>query len=310
MSLTPLLQTTRPEEIISSLTPICLEHKPLFDAYFRRYPGTLNMFSFGSMYLWGEERHHAFTEKEDHLIVSLQREGGNRQWYAPIGPEPARIITEVLPSSAGFSWSYINEQLAAALPASLPLTWNRDKCDYIYSVPELRELLGKKFSNKRNHIRHFYKLAEASNQTVRIIPIDTSTTDDCLRVYEEWAARKKLIMSEKDYHEVMEDRHAFQRAMTHFDALHLRGIGIVINDRLEAFAIGEELNTTTVGLWFSKALDTHHELLTLTIHEFIKSLQPQYLLLNRAIDGGLPGLRTSKEGWHPVELAKNYSSAF
>ena len=289
-----------------TLSPITIKEKPLFDSYFSRYPQNIHVNTFASMFLWGEGRDHGFTQIENHLIICYQKKGQIRKWYAPIGPSPEKIILTVCPPSQGYHWTYIDESLSTKLTPLLMLSWDRDMCDYIYSVPQLTTLQGKKFASRRNHLRNFQKTMNEIGAEVRVIRLDASMKEECLRIYEEWASRKQAHVSALEFEDILDDWLAFRTAMEHYDALDVMGIGILINNRLEALSIGDTINQQTAGLLFSKASYTHPQLTTVAIHEFIRALPSHFTLLNRAIDGGIVGLRTSKENWQPLVLAKNY----
>jgi hypothetical protein len=292
---------------IVQLHPVTIDDKDLFESYFLRYPQSIHVNTFASMFLWGAGRDHRYLEIDGHLVVCYQKKGQERKWYAPIGPCPEKIILDVLSPSQGYRWTYIDEDLSVKLAPSLPLAWDRDMCDYIYAASELRVLGGKKFSSKRNHLRHFQKSMSEKGANIEVIRLDSSMSTECLRVYEDWVEGKKPSVTKEEYADILDDWQAFRIGIHHYDQLDLMGIGVRVNGRLEAVAIGDMINEDTAGLLFSKANRSYSELTTVVLYEFIRALPSQFTFLNRAIDGGIQGLRVSKEKWHPVVLAKNYA---
>lgn len=296
-----------PDALFASMKPIELADRAVFERYFSQYPQTLHAYTFPSQLLWGEPHEHTWTEWRGHLLMSYSKNKQPRCMYMPIGPEPVKIILEDLPFSAGYRWSYIDQAIADKISPPLQLHWDRDMCDYVYDVPELLKLSGKKFANKRNHLVNFQKTVDADGKKCETVAMSPAFIPACMEVYEHWAAYKKPKISEEEYNEILQDWAAFKMAMQHFDELKLMGACTLIDGKLDAFSVGEFVNSYTAGLLFSKASHVYPQSLTVTIHGFLKMLPPQITHLNRAIDGGIKGLRESKEGWHPIDLAKNYS---
>lgn len=74
-----------------------------------------------------------------------------------------------------------------------------------------------------------------------------------------------------------------------------------------AFTYGAPINYDTFGVCVEKA-DTAYEGAFATINrEFVRSLPPQFTLINREEDLGIEGLRRSKLSYQPEILLSKYT---
>jgi hypothetical protein len=278
------------------MKPITLDDQPLFERYLSQYPPTVSELTFADIFCRTELRHFLYCEYEGHLLVSFRSSDSCFSLLAPVGPHPERIIRENFDGLCRYTWARIDEELAGKLQ-DLPLQFDRENSDYLYSLEELRTLAGKKYDGKRNFIKRMAKL----NPQVRELSKESAL--DCIRVQEEW------LEGQQDNPTARDESTAFMKAMQHFGELALRGIGVFVEEKLIGFAIGESLNPTTYVEHFEKGLSDYIGIYPFLLNAFAKAVPAPFTLLNREQDKGIEGLRKSKESWNPTGLVKKYTWA-
>ncbi len=164
--------------------------------------------------------------------------------------------------------------------------------DYIYSVPKMISLSGKKYHGKRNHISNFKK----NNPDWCFEKIDENNISDCLKMHEEWL---KENGSEND-EDFIEEFNAVKIAFNHFDELGFVGGLIRTNSKVVAYCLGEpQMNGKCFVTHFEKAFSTVQGAYPIINQEFSKNCLSEYEYVNREEDLGLEGLRRAKQSYYP-----------
>jgi hypothetical protein len=162
-------------------------------------------------------------------------------------------------------------------PEQFLITEDVNMFDYVYSIPELISLSGKKFHQKRNHINKFKSLYEFEYRK-----ITAENLNDCTELFERWynsGAEREIDISE--------GREAFYEFIENFDKLNVRGGGIYVDGKLIAFSFGEPLCAHTV---------------------FLENEWSGYDFVNREEDMGLENLRKAKLSYHPCMILRKYTA--
>jgi len=275
-------QKTQPLE----LKPISLDDKPLFDQYLSAYPPSASELTFTNIFCWAGIKQHRFFEHREHLIIT----SGNDELlhlYPPIGPQPEEMMTKGIPELPTCCFMRIDKELAAKIHSCSKLTCDRDNSDYIYRLENLRELKGKKYDGKRNHIKRF----EALQPTVETLSAEHA--EACMHIQQQWLDALQGNPTATD------ESAAIRIAFDNFEVLKLHGVAVFVKDTLVGFAIGEPLNSSTYVEHFEKALTKYTGVYPFLLSAFVQSIPKEYIYLNREQDLGIAGIRKSKESWHP-----------
>jgi hypothetical protein len=188
----------------------------------------------------------------------------------------------------------LKTEINALFPDSFTYIAERDYFDYIYLREDLATLKGKKFQSKRNHINRFKKRYEYA-----YIPICQDIIPQCMEVERIWC---KANFNENDKEDLAYEHRSMTFSMNHFEELGLSGGAIVVDGKIIAFTYGSPINSQTFGIHVEKA-DIHYEgIFSVINQEFASRIPVQYLYINREEDLGIPGLRQSKQSYHPVIL--------
>ena len=158
----------------------------------------------------------------------------------------------------------------------------------------MQKLAGGKFVPKRNFIRRALKY----NPTV--CELDDKTVAKFLEMEEKWCNMKSCSMDKQ----LFEEEIAVKEALQHYRELSISGVCVEIHGRIEAFAVGEQLNSDTWAEHFEKANPEFDGLYQFVLNEFAKSIPGKFKFLNREQDMGIEGLRKAKESYHPVKMVE------
>jgi hypothetical protein len=99
---------------------------------------------------------------------------------------------------------------------------------------------------------------------------------------------------------------ATREALRHFDRLDIKGGAILIDGKVEAFALGEHLNETTAVVHIEKANMEIRGLYAAINQCFCEKQWADTPFVNREQDLGEPGLREAKLSYNPDHLVAKF----
>ena len=181
----------------------------------------------------------------------------------------------------------------------------RDLFEYIYDAESLRTLSGRKNKKKRNHVNTFlnlyknryeYKLLEKEN------------FEECLELIDRWEQNKENIES-SGHKELDEEILSIKEVFENYEKLkdNVKIAGVYIDNKLEAFTIGEKINENIALIHIEKANQNIKGLYQYINQQFLLNEFPNVKYVNREEDLGLDGLREAKLSYHPCKFIEKYS---
>jgi hypothetical protein len=278
-----------------NLKPVTLQDKDLFDQYLREYPLLGSEYAFTDIFNWRNSKEYQFAVLENHLILTAKHEG-KPYFMQPIGRNPVSVVRKIATIYPDQMFMRIEERVAKQLDSEFKVEHDPDRDDYLYSVKDLIDFPGKKYDGKRNFIKRF----ETYNPTV--CSLTTERVKEFLDFQDRWCDSKDC--GDDTY--LSSENLAVKEMLMNFDSLDDFGICVVINGKIEGFAIGEPLNETTIVEHFEKGNTDFEGIYPYVLNSFAKAIPSKYTLLNREQDIGIEGLRKSKLSYHPVEMIKKY----
>jgi len=174
---------------------------------------------------------------------------------------------------------------------------DQDQSDYIYLTKDLINLEGRRYHRKRNHIKQFKE-----KYPYQYISLDPEWTSQCLQLSTEWCDLRHCEANPG----LMQESMAIKEALTHFEKLGIKGGAILINQKVEAFTLGESLNRETVVIHIEKANPAFEGLYTVINQTFLEREWSAYPYVNREQDLGQEGLRKAKESFFPHHMINKY----
>ena len=181
----------------------------------------------------------------------------------------------------------------------------RDLFEYIYDAESLRTLSGRKNKKKRNHVNTFlnlyknryeYKLLEKEN------------FEECLELIDRWEQNKENIES-SGHKELDEEILSIKEVFENYEKLkdNVKIAGVYIDNKLEAFTIGEKINENIALIHIEKANQNIKGIYQYINQQFLLNEFSNVKYVNREEDLGLYGLREAKLSYHPCKFIEKYS---
>ena len=117
-------------------------------------------------------------------------------------------------------------------PLKYSIVEDRDSFDYIYDGTSLRELRGRKYHKKKNHINGFLRNYESRYEYKTLSHLNS---DEICSFISDWAKDKN---SDDPYKRIESEERAIKDILDHYPHLQAKMAGIYIDNHLEAFTIG------------------------------------------------------------------------
>ena len=294
---------------------LTLEDKPTIDRYFREVQPRNSESTFTNMFIWRDCYEVQWAIVDGLLIVKPGQmdESWSLQPYGDYTKCDLRSVFVQLDeyfSSQGmpFIMRAVTESFAQLLETEYPglfyLEEERDLFDYTYLGEDLRELKGRKYHSKRNHLSNFRK----NYPDYVYEPMTEAMVEEVWQYLEAWCGQKACSGSlDSGLHC---EQKAIREALDHFEVLDYKGAVIRLDGNIVAFTLGEMLNDNTVIIHVEKADGTITGLYGAINQEFLLHEWPTVQYVNREEDTGAEGLRKAKLSYHPVELIKKYKGVY
>lgn len=213
-----------------------------------------------------------------------------------------RFTERGIPFSVRLVPGTLKETLQEAVP-ELEFEHDRDDDEYVYDRDKLTTLSGRALHKKKNHMNYFKK-----NFSYEARPLTKDMKAEIIALTE--MIRDGKERSDDEMRSLSEERHAIHEVMNFIDREDVYSVGIFIDGRLQAYAIGERMSEDTAAEHFEKANLQFRGLYQVVCSEFCKQLPEEIRFVNREEDMGLPGLRHAKEALKPHHMSEMYNAWF
>jgi len=279
---------------MTSFEPITLENIKKVQEYFKKDKSGFCDFTPFVLLMWQRMYKTEFAEGDSVLYLRYEMAGERR--YAILCDCLDSALKDLKALEPRLSLTLVCEKgLSYLRDAGEEFTFETDEgwWDYVYSHEALATLTGKKYAGQRNHI----------NKLEAIYPdwkYEAITPDNVSYVAE---------FFDRIYTPTGNETHDFEGEMvkkylSDITSLPMLGGFVTAGGRVISFALGEILSDT-LFVHVEKADRNVQGAYPIIVREFARA-NPA-LLINREEDMGLPGLRTSKQSYHPTALLKKYN---
>lgn len=280
--------------------PVSLQRQEEYLSFLRQAPQCPSDYSF--INLWGWQESYGLEWAFLPNMVLIRQTLPEEKCWAPIGcwqnfnwQQMGDCLRQ------GMQFVRVPEQLKDLMRlniAGLEITDSRDHWDYLYSRQELSELKGNRFHKKKNLVRQFERDYET-----QYIPLDSGHVEKVLTFQTEWLMWRNF---EGDDTLDAENR-AIYRVLRDWGKLTgIMGGAFLFENRFIAYTIGEPLNDATLVIHFEKGCPNFKGIYQAINQAFLLHCAQDFTIINREQDLGDPGLRKSKESYHPVDYLKKY----
>jgi len=278
--------------------PLELGDKAGLDNIFLRIQPRISEFTFANLYLFRKAHDYLLTRINDMVVFLARGYSGEEYFLLPPAGEFDLQLQKLLDDGLtmyGAEKSLVERYLQRD---DLEIETDRDNFDYLYSRKELAELQGNRFHKKKNRVNYF-----SSRHDCRIEIFDESHLEGCLELLEMWErVHREMDSGGSGAFEVEANGEALRMAQY----LGIKGVVVLVEGKVKAFALGERLNRDTSLCHFEKADPFLDGLYQLIDREFNRLLFTDCQYVNREQDLGLVNLRRSKLSYHPAELIEKY----
>lgn len=292
--------------------PVDIKDKALFTEFFSTHHILVSDLTFTNLYLWHYSRHISYIVLNDCLVIKTQYPNENPFIFYPIHQNnnlssKKQTILQIIESFKGkgldfsiHSLSHIDKQeLESLFPNTFDFIYREDRSDYIYSIPELIALNGKKYHKKKTHLNRFVERYAFSYEA-----LSTKNVDELISTYQTWFGKINDNTSEglrNEYIGIIESLKAFEN-------LDFQGGILRVDGKMIAFSFGEPLNTDTVVIHIEKADIEFQGAYQAINKEFLANAWRNYKLVNREEDLGIEGLRKAKQSYRPLYLQHKFDA--
>ena len=285
---------------------IGIEDKPIFDEFLSSSPPSISEYTFTNLFIWHYYYHFLWCLWDECICILAQPEEGEPYFMPPLCKTGFRERTLALLdhlSNNGITSTVrrVPEQMVNQYitgDTHLESRLDRDNCDYVYLTEDLITLQGNRFHGKRNHINHFKK-----NHSYHYLPLTPDLAQSCLELENGWCNIKHCEL----FASLLGEERALYEAFQNMQHLSFKGGVIQVNGKVEAFALGEKLNSDTAVIHIEKANPAFDGLYQLINQEFCANQWADTLYINREQDLGEEGLRKAKLSYHPHHLINKYT---
>jgi hypothetical protein len=265
--------------------------------------------TFTNLFIWRDYFGWEWSIMEERLICIGKDERGGAFALPPIGPPSRAGVTRAVLSHLERERSAqrpaveradrrLVEELAAS--GDFVIEEAREHFDYVYASADLVTLAGRKYHSKRNFINHFRMEYDFIYE-----PIEPSHISACLDLSDRWCRARRC----EDDQGLMGEWGAVREALENFRELELLGGAIVIDDKVQAFTLGEALNEDTAVIHVEKADPDIRGLYAVINQQFCEHALAGFSYINREQDLGDEGLRKAKESYFPERMEQKYRVA-
>jgi hypothetical protein len=261
-------------------------------------------------YLWNALLPYWWIELHGALCLFVQSPSG---WFMPLPPliegsleQPLREAFSLMRRWNGLSAVSRVESVPAGLAttlAAMGYRLTRKDPEYLYSADALVRLAGDRYKSQR-------ALCNRVEREGRVViePYHQRDRLDCRHMLDEWKRQKRAHGSDPYADFLLDDSSsAHEVAWSHAADLSLAGSVIRKNGRLCGYTFGYWLDGKTWCVLLEAADRTIPGLAQYLFRETCRKARSEGAeFINTLDDSGLPGLRGSKEAYHPLARSENF----
>jgi uncharacterized protein len=265
--------------------------------------------TFGNLFIWRSYYNFEWSVLDECLVLLAHDREGATFALPPVGSGDRTDVTYRL-----LVW--MRDELGVETPrisrasqrlvddigddVRFTVTEARDHADYVYLTEALSRFVGRKYSAKRNHINQFMRYYDSE-----YVPITPDLVGDCLALAEVWCEQRLCDEDLSLQHELS----GIQDMLDNFEALHADGGAILIQGKVQAFALGELLNESTAVIHIEKANPEFRGIYTKMTQAYAERWESTTTHINMEQDLGEPGLRRAKKSYLPDHLSGKFEVA-
>jgi uncharacterized protein len=283
-----------------------LEDHAVFSPMLHEYQPDTSEWTFTNLFIWRNHYGFRWSMYKDWIIVLGRENSGATFAMQPLGPPSRREAVQTVltwlreeEKVSGPSMERADARLVAEIEGApnLGIEPTRDHFDYVYLREDLSQLAGNRYRTKRNRINKVSR-----SYAFEYSPLEEKHLSACLDLQSKWCETRRC---DEDL-SLLGEWEAIKEITSNFNALGLKGGVVTIEGKVEAFTVGELLNSHTAVIHIEKANPDLGELYTVVNQQFAEKGWQGARYINREQDLGIPGLREAKTSYHPDHMVEKY----
>lgn len=283
---------------------LTLNDKEIFDEFLAKDPPLVSELTFTNLFMWRVCNDSVWKMQDDCILVILRPETEQPYGLPPFGPGDK---ASALRRFSEYLREFSSEQRIARVdrnlvdryvdPDEYQVIEDRDNSDYVYLSEDLINLSGKKFHGKKNHLNKFVK-----NYGFEYRHLDENLVKSFMDLQEDWCELKDCETSK----DLADENVAVYEALKNHEKLDFRGGAILIDSKVEAFSLGEQLSDDTAVIHIEKANPDIPGLYVAINQRFCAEEWSHLKYVNREQDLGVAGLRKAKKSYNPDHMVDKF----
>ena len=279
-----------------------------YAAYYSKYSENLFgcEYSPATILLWEPFYHQKIAVKDQSIFLMFEATDRPPIFLLPLGGDLKEnvLLLKKYTQKRGIPLYFLTQQgenfenFKALFGDEYVISPSREDFEYIYSAEKLKELSGKKFHSKRNHISAFGKKYDWSFE-----PLSAENREEVLAMADLWA---KSSADAESTESILSENATIRKLLPYSDELGILGGVIRVSGKVVAFCFGAKINNQVFDVMVEKALPEFRTAYSVINNQFAKSLPPEILYINREDDMGLEGLRKAKLSYNPEFLVEKF----
>lgn len=299
---------------------VTLENRPILEEFLFGYDYKTSGLSYSSLYMWRNINNFSWEIIGDYLCISglshLELEDGiecpfmfppltrtgrydEKKLHETLYAARDRFIEKEQPFSIRLVPIHMLDLFRDACPGEMRYIDDRPNYDYLYLLQDMIDLKGRPYHGKKNHLNYFIK-----NYQHEYIELTSDHTEEAMEFIREFNDRKDVPPHEKIMLEM--EAEAMEDVFINLEKVGYLAGAIRIDGKIEAIAIGGQLNRNTITEHVEKANTKYRGLYQMINHEFCIASGKNFKFINREEDMGIPNLRKAKLSYKPVKLVEKY----
>ena len=290
------------------LNKLEIKDKKLFARFLNLSRHGLSVYAFENIYIWKGLFAIYWAIIEDCLCVFFQDNIGCFMYLAPLGKAvKLAVIEKVFKIMDNFNQNKDISRIENVEEKELPFykelgyIYKEKPGDYLCSRRDLVQLKGNRFKSKRACVNYFIK-----HYKFKYLTFDLKYKRACLKLYDQWAAARKITNKDKVYQGMLEDsRNCLKILMDDCRYLDVIARVVLIDKELKAFTFGFKLNKDTFCILYEITDLTIKGLSQFIFRKFCAELK-DYKYINIMDDSGLENLKKVKLSYYPLKVIPAY----
>ncbi len=299
-----VLLTEQPSKL-DGFKPLDIYDQDIITGFLKQDPPRISELTFTNLFIWRHRNRPKWREFEGSLLIIMEPKDGTPFGMPPTGAGNKSLALDFLCKELGKITDDVRvcrvdkcsvEQYVH--PDKYQVIPDPNQSDYVYLAENLIKLSGRKYHRKKNHLNRFLRDNDFEYEELSIDQVECF-----LEMQEDWCQIRKCA----ENLELLQEDQAIFESMKFFEDLGFQGGALKINNKIEAFALGEQLNADTAVIHIEKANPKISGIYTAINQRFCENAWFGMKFINREQDLGSKGLRKAKQSYHPHHMVDKFT---